>query len=113
LAVVAKDSSTPAVDDHDIGTVAGRQALKDGRRELVAVPRPIARDDDPHARVLAGQQARLRLAGGRLRTDAGRGPRPRSDGRVFFDGIRTCLEFARADRQLIRRLLTVVGEAIW
>jgi len=28
-------------------------------------------------------------------------------------GIRTCLEFARADRRLIRRLLTVVGEAIW
>jgi DNA polymerase V len=28
-------------------------------------------------------------------------------------GIRTCLEFAQADRRLIRRLLTVVGEAIW
>jgi nucleotidyltransferase/DNA polymerase involved in DNA repair len=28
-------------------------------------------------------------------------------------GIHTCLEFARADRRLIRRLLTVVGEAIW
>src|SRR5262249_61229911 len=27
--------------------------------------------------------------------------------------IRTCLDFARADRRLIRRLLTVVGEAIW
>ena len=28
-------------------------------------------------------------------------------------GIGNCLEFARADRRLIRRLLTVVGEAIW
>jgi nucleotidyltransferase/DNA polymerase involved in DNA repair len=28
-------------------------------------------------------------------------------------GIYNCLEFARADRRLIRRLLTVVGEAIW
>ncbi len=28
-------------------------------------------------------------------------------------GIGTCLEFAKADRRLIRRLLTVVGEAIW
>jgi DNA polymerase V len=28
-------------------------------------------------------------------------------------GIRTCLEFAQADRRLIRCLLTVVGEAIW
>ncbi|MFO0958789.1 MAG: hypothetical protein U0800_15375 [Isosphaeraceae bacterium] len=28
-------------------------------------------------------------------------------------GIGTCLDFARADRRLVRRLLTVVGEAIW
>jgi nucleotidyltransferase/DNA polymerase involved in DNA repair len=28
-------------------------------------------------------------------------------------GIATCLDFARADRRLVRRLLTVVGEAIW
>lgn len=28
-------------------------------------------------------------------------------------GIGTCLDFARADRRLIRRLLTVVGEALW
>ena len=28
-------------------------------------------------------------------------------------GIGTCLEFAKADRRLIRRLLTVAGEAVW
>jgi nucleotidyltransferase/DNA polymerase involved in DNA repair len=28
-------------------------------------------------------------------------------------GIRTCLDFARADRRLIRRLLTAAGESLW
>ena len=28
-------------------------------------------------------------------------------------GIRTCLELAQADRRLVRRLLTVAGEALW
>src|SRR5262249_58226860 len=28
-------------------------------------------------------------------------------------GIHTCLEFAQADRRLIRMLLTVVGERLW
>jgi nucleotidyltransferase/DNA polymerase involved in DNA repair len=33
--------------------------------------------------------------------------------RLAGHGITTCLEFARADRRLVRRLLTVVGEALW
>jgi DNA polymerase V len=33
--------------------------------------------------------------------------------RLAAHGIRTCLDFARADRRLIRLLLTVVGERLW
>jgi DNA polymerase V len=28
-------------------------------------------------------------------------------------GVRTCLDFAKADRKRIRQLLTVVGEILW
>ena len=33
--------------------------------------------------------------------------------RLAAHGIRTCLDFARADRRLVRMLLTVVGERLW
>jgi len=37
----------------------------------------------------------------------------RSEEKLALHGIKTCWEFASADRRLIRRLLTVVGERIW
>lgn len=37
----------------------------------------------------------------------------RREKRLLPWGIKTCLEFARADRRLIRRLLTATGEALW
>src|SRR5262249_29603981 len=37
----------------------------------------------------------------------------RREARLQPHGIRTCLDYALADRRLIRMLLTVVGEAIW
>jgi nucleotidyltransferase/DNA polymerase involved in DNA repair len=37
----------------------------------------------------------------------------RREKRVLPWGIRTCLDFAKADRRLIRELLTASGEALW
>jgi nucleotidyltransferase/DNA polymerase involved in DNA repair len=37
----------------------------------------------------------------------------RRGARLEPHGIRTCLDLARADRKLVRRLLTIAGEALW
>lgn len=37
----------------------------------------------------------------------------RREKRLFPWGIRTCLDFARMDRRLVRKLLTATGEALW
>lgn len=36
-----------------------------------------------------------------------------SEGKLVANGIRTCWDFAQADRRFIRKLLTVTGERIW
>ena len=37
----------------------------------------------------------------------------RRERRLFPWGVRTCLDFARMDRRLVRQLLTATGEALW
>jgi DNA polymerase V len=49
----------------------------------------------------------------RLPVSAVSGIAARRAARLGPYGIRTCLELARADRLLVRQLLTVVGEALW
>ena len=57
-------------------------------------------------------QAETELLAQRLVTDITGIAKRRGD-RLRPYGILTCLDFAKADRRLIRRLLTVVGETLW
>lgn len=59
-------------------------------------------DDDAVESLLAGQPV-TEIAG-----IAGR-----REKRLAPWGIRTCLDLARADRRLVRELLTASGEALW
>jgi hypothetical protein len=64
------------------------------------------------ARALSGPGAERALLG-QLPVTAVSGIAERRAARLAPHGITTCLDLARADRVLVRRLLTVVGEALW
>src|SRR5262245_40790145 len=64
------------------------------------------------ALALEGEQAEKELLAQLPVTEVTGIGRRRAD-RLARHGIRTCLDFAQADRRFIRHLLTIVGEALW
>jgi DNA polymerase V len=64
------------------------------------------------AKALMDRQAEEKLLAGNPITEVA-GIAGRRESRLLPWGIKTCLDMARADRRLIRQLLTASGEALW
>jgi nucleotidyltransferase/DNA polymerase involved in DNA repair len=100
-------------------------ALRDRIRQLVGVPvtvgiarsKTLAKLVSDTAKpfgalALYDREAEVELLARRPVTDI-TGIARRRAARLAPHGVHTCLDFANADRLLMRRLLTVVGEALW